>query len=107
MYPGQFPNVKLNLFNIVLVVDLSQTSSINFIAGAVNMIIQRGFPFRFGVVPLVETEQGESFFASILSASKLYDRCPDGETFLLAHRARWSNEGHVPFLKGRCPYIMC
>ncbi|KAI0090064.1 glycosyltransferase family 24 protein [Irpex rosettiformis] len=58
MYPGQFPNVKLNLFNVVLAIDLSQMSSVNFIAGAVNMIIQRGFPFRFGVVPLVETEQG-------------------------------------------------
>ncbi|CAL1698787.1 unnamed protein product [Somion occarium] len=58
MYPGQFPNIKRNLFNIVLAVDLSQSSSLNFIAGAVSNIINRNLPFRFGVVPLVETDDG-------------------------------------------------
>ena len=32
MYPGQFPALKFNLFNVVLAVDISQTSSANFIA---------------------------------------------------------------------------
>ncbi|TCD67335.1 hypothetical protein EIP91_000256 [Steccherinum ochraceum] len=58
MYPGQFPSIKLNLMNIVLAVDLSQTSSLNFIGTAVDNIINRSFPFRFGVVPIVETEEG-------------------------------------------------
>jgi UDP-glucose:glycoprotein glucosyltransferase len=59
MYPGQFHQIKLNLFNVVLAVDLSQTSSLNFMGGAVSTIIGRGFPFRFGVVPVVETEDGK------------------------------------------------
>ncbi|KAI0696066.1 glycosyltransferase family 24 protein [Cytidiella melzeri] len=58
MYPGQLPNVKLNLFNVVLAVDFSQSSSVSFISESVNMVINRGFPYRFGVVPLVETEHG-------------------------------------------------
>ncbi|KAL5480943.1 KRE5 [Sanghuangporus weigelae] len=59
LYPGQFHNVKQNLINVVLVADLSQTATLNFIAGPVNNIISRGFPIRFGVVPTVETEDAK------------------------------------------------
>ena len=58
MYPGQLPTVKLNIFNNVLVVDLSQSSTLNFM-GMIGNIIERGFGFRWGVVPIVETEDGE------------------------------------------------
>lgn len=58
LYSGQFPTVKYNLFNIVLAADLSQASSIDFIGGTVNSLIRRGLPFRWGVAPLVETEDG-------------------------------------------------
>ncbi|KAF5378749.1 hypothetical protein D9615_006978 [Tricholomella constricta] len=53
-----FPSVRLNLFNIILVLDLSQTTSVSFIAGTMANIINRDLPFRFGVVPLTETEDG-------------------------------------------------
>ena len=59
VYPGQFHNVKQNLFNVVIVADLSQTTALHFITNTMNMIIQRGFPFRFGVVPISETEAGQ------------------------------------------------
>ncbi|THV04765.1 glycosyltransferase family 24 protein [Dendrothele bispora CBS 962.96] len=59
LYPGQFHNVRLNLFNIILALDLSKTTSLNFVAGPVSNIVERGFPFRFGVAPLVETEDGK------------------------------------------------
>ncbi|KAJ7785207.1 UDP-glucose:glycoprotein glucosyltransferase-domain-containing protein [Mycena maculata] len=58
LYPGQFHNIKLNLFNIVLALDLSQRSSLNTISGSVAGIINRLFPFRFGIVPLAESEDG-------------------------------------------------
>lgn len=58
MYPGQMPTVKQNIFNIVLAVDLSQSSTLHFIAGMVNNVIERGFGYRWGVAPLVETEDG-------------------------------------------------
>ena len=60
MYPGQFPTLKLNMFNVVLAVDLSQLSSIDFIASTVQALVNRGMPFRWGVAPLVETEDGAS-----------------------------------------------
>ncbi|KAK0452361.1 UDP-glucose:glycoprotein glucosyltransferase-domain-containing protein [Armillaria borealis] len=58
LYPGQFHNIKLNIFNIVLVLDLSQTNALTFIGGAVANIIERSFPFRFGIVPSIESEDG-------------------------------------------------
>lgn len=59
LYPGQFHNVKQNLVNVIIVADLSQTSTLRYIAGPVNAIISRGFPIRFGFVPSVETEDGK------------------------------------------------
>ncbi|KAF9530297.1 UDP-glucose:glycoprotein glucosyltransferase-domain-containing protein [Crepidotus variabilis] len=59
MYPGAMPSVRLNLFNIVLVLDLSQLASLNFIAGPMSSIINRDFPLRFGLVPIAETKDGK------------------------------------------------
>lgn len=56
MYPGQFPRVRQNLWNIVLAVDLSKASSLQFLTQSVVNIIQRNFPFRWGVVPLVDSD---------------------------------------------------
>lgn len=58
MYPGAMPSIKANLFNIVLILDLSQTVSLNFLAGPVTSIINRDLPLRFGLVPTAETEDG-------------------------------------------------
>ncbi|KAF8888622.1 UDP-glucose:glycoprotein glucosyltransferase-domain-containing protein [Infundibulicybe gibba] len=44
-----FPSVKLNLFNIIIVADLSQISSLNFIAGPMANIIDRNFPLVQGI----------------------------------------------------------
>ncbi|KAL9710152.1 killer toxin resistant protein [Leucoagaricus gongylophorus] len=56
MFPGSFPNVRRNLFNTVLVMDLSRSSNVHFIATAVANIVNRGLPFRFGVVPIINDE---------------------------------------------------
>ncbi|KAJ3728096.1 hypothetical protein DFJ43DRAFT_1085879 [Lentinula guzmanii] len=58
LFPGQFHMIKLNLFNVVLALDLSRPANLVFVAGTMHGIIERGFPFRFGVVPIVETEDG-------------------------------------------------
>ncbi|KAJ7057937.1 UDP-glucose:glycoprotein glucosyltransferase-domain-containing protein [Mycena amicta] len=73
LYPGQFHNIKLNLFNIVLVLDLSQSSSLNMVASVAN-IINRNFPFRFGVVPLAETEEGLKMARLFYHVVKTYGR---------------------------------
>ena len=58
MFPGQFANVRFNLFNIVLAVDLAQSSNLHFIATTVSSLLGRNYPFHFGVAPLVETAEG-------------------------------------------------
>jgi UDP-glucose:glycoprotein glucosyltransferase len=58
LYPGQFHNIKLNLFNVILVLDLSHPSSLMTVTSAVANIISRNIPLRFGIVPLAETEDG-------------------------------------------------
>lgn len=60
MFPGALPAIKANLFNVVLVLDLSHTSSLNFISGPMSNILNRDLPIRFGVVPQVESADGTS-----------------------------------------------
>jgi UDP-glucose:glycoprotein glucosyltransferase len=58
MYPGALPGIKANLFNVVLILDLSYTSSLNFISGPMSNIVNRELPLRFGIVPQVESADG-------------------------------------------------
>ena len=48
----------------MLALDLSKMSTLNFLTGTIYNIINRGFPFRFGVVPLVESEEGRCLLFS-------------------------------------------
>ncbi|KAL7422173.1 killer toxin resistant protein [Cryptotrichosporon argae] len=52
LYPGQLHNVRRNTWNVVLVLDLAQASSLDTIAGQVHYLIQRGVPLHLGVVPM-------------------------------------------------------
>ncbi|KAJ7303149.1 hypothetical protein DFH08DRAFT_977220 [Mycena albidolilacea] len=58
LYPGQFHNIRLNLFNIVLMLDLSRPAALRTLTDAIANIVAWGLLFRFGVVPLRETEEG-------------------------------------------------
>ncbi|KAF7297231.1 hypothetical protein MIND_00956200 [Mycena indigotica] len=73
LYPGQFHSLKLNLFNIVLVLDLSESSTLDMLTSISN-IINRGLPFRFGVVPLTETEDGLRMARVFYHVVKTYGR---------------------------------
>ena len=56
MHPREFHSIKRNIFNIVTVLDLTNTNNLGFVSAAVMNLINRGYPFRFGLVPAVETE---------------------------------------------------
>ncbi|PPQ69221.1 hypothetical protein CVT24_000018 [Panaeolus cyanescens] len=58
MYPGQLPLVRRNLFNCILILDLSDRGALNFVANPMANVIERDFPLRFGLVPTPETENG-------------------------------------------------
>lgn len=51
------PQIRRNLYTVIIAVDPSKTSSIATINLATS-IIQRGYPIRFGIVPIVENEEG-------------------------------------------------
>ncbi|KAG6876468.1 hypothetical protein C0992_012845 [Termitomyces sp. T32_za158] len=55
MYHG-IPSIKYNVFNVIVVLDLSQMDSLAFVAGNMAGLISKGIPLRFGVVPISETE---------------------------------------------------
>ncbi|TFK38220.1 UDP-glucose:Glyco protein glucosyltransferase-domain-containing protein [Crucibulum laeve] len=74
IYPGQLPSVKLNLFNVILVLDLSQSTSITFLAGPMASIIDRSIPFRFGVVPIAETEESKKMAKLFYYLRQTYGR---------------------------------
>lgn len=57
---GQFPSIRRNMNNIIVVLDLSAPASLGFIAGPIPTIIGRSLPFRWGVVAGVESESGTS-----------------------------------------------
>lgn len=61
-YPGSMPNVRRNLFNIVLVLDLRQSSNIQLIGTLVYNVVSKGLPYRFGLVPLIENEDSKFNF---------------------------------------------
>lgn len=56
LYPGQAPTIRRNMYNVVVVFDLSRPSGLRFITNTLSMLIDRLFPVRFGIVPIVETE---------------------------------------------------
>jgi hypothetical protein len=58
MYPGQAPTIRRNLFNVMVVLDLSRPESLYFTANTISMLVDRSYPTRIGFVPVVETEDG-------------------------------------------------
>jgi UDP-glucose:glycoprotein glucosyltransferase len=59
MYPGAMPNVRLNLFNVVLMLDLSRIQALNLLGGPMSTLISRNIPIRFGLVPSAESDDGK------------------------------------------------
>lgn len=56
-YPGQFHQIRKNIHSIVVPVDLSSEEEIFLVTRNLKSFISRGLAVRFGIVPLVETEE--------------------------------------------------
>lgn len=54
--PGNFQPARKNLWNVVLVLDLSTRKGLQTVSQTVTDIIRRGMPFRFGLVPFVNSD---------------------------------------------------
>lgn len=68
VYPGQMSTVAQNLYNVVLVMDLSRVDSLALLTEIVRVFVARGIPVRFGFVPLL----GDSTEVSTLGAKVLW-----------------------------------
>lgn len=58
-YPGQIPPVGRNIFNVVIPADLSRREDVAFIS-KITLILRRGIPIRFGLVPLKLTSEASA-----------------------------------------------
>ncbi|CED83771.1 UDP-glucose:glycoprotein glucosyltransferase [Phaffia rhodozyma] len=56
--PGQVPQLKRNLLNVIVSVDLSTTFGMEVLIGPVNQFINRGLGIRFGMVEVLDGEAG-------------------------------------------------
>ncbi|KAF8905183.1 glycosyltransferase family 24 protein [Gymnopilus junonius] len=73
LYPGAMPTVRANLFNIVLILDLSDIVNLNFLASPMSNIINH-IPLRFGLVPVTETDDAKRMAKLFYHLIKNYGR---------------------------------
>ena len=66
MHPREFHSIKKNIFNVITVLDITNLNNLGFVSVTLMNLINRGYPFRFGLVPVIETE------ASLKMARLLY-----------------------------------
>src|SRR6266550_6293999 len=65
IFPGQFPSIKRNLFNIVLILDLLKPTSLHILGGTVSDIIDRGIPSHFGLVPSTTSDESRKMAKAV------------------------------------------
>ncbi|CAI6095409.1 unnamed protein product [Clonostachys chloroleuca] len=58
-YPGQIPQVRENIFHLILPLDLTNTADLDTCLQMIGLI-QRGIPIRFGLVPLTSSAESLS-----------------------------------------------
>ncbi|ELR08264.1 hypothetical protein GMDG_03065 [Pseudogymnoascus destructans 20631-21] len=54
-YPGQLPQVRKDLFNLVFPVDLSNIEDVELVVTQLSGFVKRALPLRFGLVPLTNS----------------------------------------------------
>ncbi|KAL9099734.1 MAG: hypothetical protein Q9163_004812 [Psora crenata] len=55
-WPGQLPQVRRDIHNVVMPMDLANAKDIEVIVETLQMVIKRKVPIRFGIVPITATQ---------------------------------------------------
>ena len=55
MWPGQMPQLRRDIHNVVIPVDLSDIKDIELVAEGMQQFVKRKIPVRFGLVPVVDS----------------------------------------------------
>lgn len=63
-YPGQLPQVRRNIHNVIVPVDLNNIRDIDLIVNTLQMMVRRSYPIRIGILP-VGTGQASQDVAKI------------------------------------------
>jgi UDP-glucose:glycoprotein glucosyltransferase len=58
-YPGQLPNVRRDLHNLVIPIDFSDRADVLLVTEGLQSYVKRMVPIRFGLVPVGESEAAE------------------------------------------------
>jgi len=58
-YPGQLHTIRKNTWNVIMVLDLSLSTSLEVVTQQVAHMVQRGIPIRFGVIPMFDSETND------------------------------------------------
>ncbi|KAI0431302.1 UDP-glucose:glycoprotein glucosyltransferase [Xylaria sp. FL1042] len=58
-YMGQIPQVRRDIFNLVVPVDFSNADDISLVVERLQALVKRALPIRFGLVPLTTTKKAE------------------------------------------------
>ncbi|KAI3325357.1 glycosyltransferase family 24 protein [Xylariaceae sp. AK1471] len=58
-YMGQLPQVRRDIFNLVVPVDFSSLDDINLVVEKLQGLVKRALPVRFGLVPLTPNKKAE------------------------------------------------
>ncbi|KAI1120301.1 UDP-glucose:glycoprotein glucosyltransferase [Nemania abortiva] len=58
-YMGQIPQVRRDIFNLIVPVDLSSEDDISLVVERLQGLVRRALPVRFGLVPLTPTKKAE------------------------------------------------
>ncbi|KAI0189575.1 UDP-glucose:glycoprotein glucosyltransferase [Xylaria flabelliformis] len=59
-YPGQMPQIRKDIFNLIVPVDFGNTDDIRLVVERLQGLVRRALPVRFGLVPLTPTEKSEN-----------------------------------------------
>ncbi|KAI0880437.1 UDP-glucose:glycoprotein glucosyltransferase [Annulohypoxylon maeteangense] len=58
-YPGQVPQIRKDIFNLIAPVDFSKPEDLSLVVEQLQSFIKRLLPVRFGLVPLTPTKEAE------------------------------------------------
>jgi UDP-glucose:glycoprotein glucosyltransferase len=58
-YPGQLPNVRRDLHNLVIPIDFSDRADVLLVTEGLQSYVKRMIPIRFGLVPVGKSEAAE------------------------------------------------
>lgn len=92
MYPGSFPMIRRNLFNVILALDLERLDTIRFLSETIQMATSK-VALRWGIVP-IGIEDPESTSTTMAKYFWLaYDRLGPSHTAKFLRRLAYHSEG--------------